>query len=282
MRGNPHHRGGGVDRKRPGAARRRDDGPACRADKKLPSNRTDDPGILSKAAPMPQRYALYYAPAANAPLWRAATEWFGGEPADAQATAREIAGLDRALLSANSMSARRYGFHATIKAPMALAEGAGLGDLEAALGAFGAATAPVAIGRLRPALIAGFLALIPEVQTAELTAFAAQVVERFDRFRAPMSEAERTRRRGGGLTARQAELLEQFGYPHVLEQFRFHMTLTDRLAEELRGPMQAAAEAHFEALLGDAIMLDRLVVFGEPEAGAPFVRMGEFELKAGK
>lgn len=267
-----------MDRKRNSGAR-----PACPADKKLSSNRANDPGTPSKAAPMPQRYALYYAPATDAPLWRAATEWLGRDPADPHATGTEIAGIDRAVLDSNSVSANRYGFHATIKAPMALAEGVSLKDLEAALGEFGAVTAPVSLGRLRPALIEGFLALLPEVQTPELTAFAGAVVEAFDRFRAPMGEAERVRRmKGGGLTARQAELLDRFGYPYVFEEFRFHMTLTDRLSEELRAPMQAAAERHFGPALADEVMLDRLVVFGEPEAGAPFVRLGEFELKAGK
>ena len=232
---------------------------------------------------MPQRYALYYAPATDAPLWRAATQWLGRDPADATAGGGEIAGIDRAVLDANSVSANRYGFHATIKAPMTLAESVSLSELEAALSAFGAVTAPVSLGRLRPALIEGFLALLPEVQTPELTAFAGHVVEAFDGFRAPMGAAERARRmKGGGLTARQAELLEQFGYPYVQEEFRFHMTLTDRLAEDLRAPMQAAAEAHFGPVLNDAVMLDRLVVFGEPEAGAPFVRLSEFELKADK
>ena len=232
---------------------------------------------------MPQRYALYYAPATDAPLWRAATAWLGRDPADKAAGGGEIAGIERAVLDANSVSARRYGFHATIKAPMTLAEGVSLGELEAALAAFGDKTAPVSLGRLKPALIEGFLALLPEVQTPELTAFAGHVVEAFDRFRAPMGEAERARRmKGGGLTARQAELLERFGYPYVQEEFRFHMTLTDRLAEEMRAPMRAAAETHFELLLADEVMLDRLVVFGEPEAGAPFVRLSEFELKAGK
>ncbi len=232
---------------------------------------------------MPQRYAIYYAPATDAPLWRAATQWLGRDPADAIATGSEIAGIDRAVLDANSVSARRYGFHATIKAPMALAEDVSLDELEAALSEFGAVTAPVSLGRLKPALIEGFLALIPEVQTPELTAFASTVVEAFDRFRAPMGEAERARRmKGGGLTTRQAELLERFGYPYVFEEFRFHMTLTDRLSEGLRAPMQAAAETHFGPMLTDEVMLDRLVVFGEPEAGAPFVRLSEFELKAGR
>lgn len=232
---------------------------------------------------MPQRYAIYYAPATDAPLWQAATTWLGRDPADATATDDTVAGIDRALLSANSVSARRYGFHATLKAPMTLAEGVSLDELEAALAEFGAVTAPVSIGRLRPALIEGFLALLPEVQTPELTAFAGTVVETFDRFRAPMGEAERARRmKGGAMSARQAELLERFGYPYVFEEFRFHMTLTDRLAEPLRAPLQAAAEGHFGPALAGEVMLDRLVVFGEPEAGAPFVRMDEFELKAGR
>lgn len=216
-----------------------------------------------------KRYAIYYAPALEDPLWRRATAWLGGE----------VAGIERGLIDANSVSARRYGFHATIKAPMALAAGTRREELEMVLGAFAARTAPVVIGRLRAALIEGFLALIPVAQTEELTRFAGAVVMEFDRFRAPMGAAERARRTGGGgLSARQLELLDQYGYPYVLEEFRFHMTLTDRLDEALRGPMLAAAEAHFAPVLEREMVLDRLVVYGEPEAGGPFVRLDEFRL----
>ena len=56
------------------------------------------------------------------------------------------------------------------------------------------------------------------------------------------------------------------------------MTLTDRLPEEERESYRSAASTHFGALAEAEILLDRLVLFHEPEPGAPFVRLGDYIL----
>src|SRR5688572_19170108 len=125
---------------------------------------------------MPERLALYYAPPPTDPLWRRAAQWLGRDPADAGANvAAEIPGIAAARRLETSASARRYGFHATMKAPMTLAVGATRADLEAELRQFGSARPPVRIGRLQVAWIEGFIALIPEHQSPALTDFAGEV-----------------------------------------------------------------------------------------------------------
>lgn len=62
-----------------------------------------------------------------------------------------------------------------------------------------------------------------------------------DEFRAPLTDADIERRRSAGLTPRQDELMLEWGYPYVLEEFRFHLTLTGALGD---GDIQKA-----EALL---------------------------------
>ena len=228
---------------------------------------------------MSERFAIYYAPGADEPLWVKAAEWLGRDSLTGATLDGPLAGTTRDAVFDRSVSARRYGFHATLKAPMALAEGKTRTELEDALDAFAADTEPVAIGRLKLALIDGFLALIPADQAAELTDFASEVVEAFEPFRARPSAAERERRlKGGHLSERQIELMDRFGYPYVFEQFRFHMTLTDRLPEIEREAYTRVAAAHFGALAEAETVLDRLVLFHEPEAGAPFVRLGDFML----
>jgi len=228
---------------------------------------------------MSERFAIYYAPGADTPLWLKAAEWLGRDPLTGATFDGPLAGTTRSAVFQRSVSARRYGFHATIKAPMALKAGTSRAELEDALAAFAEDAEPVAIGKLKLHLIDGFIALVPAEQTAELTEFAGNVVEAFDRFRAPPSEAERARRlKGGRLSARQIELIERFGYPYVLEQFQLHMTLTDRLPEAEREEYLRIAAGHFGALAEAETVLDRLVLFHEPEAGAPFVRLGDFVL----
>jgi putative phosphonate metabolism protein len=228
---------------------------------------------------MPERFGIYFAPAVTGELWRHAAIWLSRDAATDAAIEADIAGIDPAHRFALTRSARRYGFHATLKAPIALDGRLGGSDLDKAMKAWAAETAPVEIGRLMLKSLDGFLALVPVEQSAELTDFAGRVVEDFDGFRAPASPEEQARRMASTqLNPRQIDLLDKYGYPYVFEQFRFHMTLTDRLQPEDAEPLWAAADAWFAPTLNDAILLDRLVLFQETEPGAPFRRLRDYPL----
>lgn len=203
---------------------------------------------------MTARYAIYFAPSRESLLWQRSESW-----------------LSQPDLAPLTVSARRYGFHATIKAPMILA--LDYAEFDAALSAFADAHTAVTLNGLAPRLIDGFLALTTEPQSQELTDFATAAVEAFEPFRAPLSEGEQARRLKGPLTPRQIELVARYGYPYVLEEFLFHMTLTDRLPADRRDGVVERAEAWFADALAQPVSLDRLVVFAEPEPGAAFERL---------
>lgn len=212
---------------------------------------------------MTERFAIYYAPARDSALRERSEAWLAQEE-----------------LQPLTMSARRYGFHATIKAPMALADGQDRAGLEMALANFARQHAPVSMGPVGAHVIGGgFLALTPIEQPQRITDFAALVVAAFEPFRAPLEPAERERRLRSPLTARQIELVDLYGYPYVLEQFELHMTLTDRLPQERQAPLQAEAAAWFKEILREPVVLDRLVLFHEAEPGAAFRRLDDFVLE---
>jgi hypothetical protein len=213
---------------------------------------------------MPERLAIYYAPARHSPLDILATRWLGRP---------ELAGL--------TVSARRYGFHATIKAPMALKTGVKEAEIAAELKNWCAKEGPVSVGRIEVRLIDGFLALVPAVQAEDLTNFAGQVVEMFDRFRAPLDARERAKRLSAPLTDRQIKLVDRYGYPYVMEQFLFHMTLTDRLPPAQSAKLLAEARIFFAEVLATPLVIDRLVLFHERQAGGQFMRGAEFALAGG-
>ena len=202
---------------------------------------------------MSARYAIYFAPARDSLLWERAQGW-----------------LSQPDLVALTVSARKYGFHATLKAPMALA--LDYSELCTALAAFAAVHDAVTLSGLAPRLVDGFVALTTNPQPRRLTELAAAVVEAFEPFRAPLGAGERARRLQVPLTPRQVELVDRYGYPYVLEQFLFHMTLTDRLPAESQETVLARAAGWFADLLAEPVQLDRLVVFVEPEPGAAFER----------
>jgi len=228
---------------------------------------------------MPERFAIYYAPPATGALWEKASTWLGWDAATEERFDGSLAGIERARLLNLTESAVRYGFHATIKAPMALVDGATEADLRAALTAFAEQHAPVEVGPMQLTLLGGFLAIIPAQQSDAVQDFAAHVVENFDVFRAPMSVKDRAARVAKGLTERQEELLDAYGYPYVFEQFQMHMTLTDRLEEADREPITAAARTWFGPLAEEPLTIDSISLFHEADRGRPFRRIADFPLR---
>lgn len=226
---------------------------------------------------MTERFAIYFAPSASSNLWERAATWLGRDANDGDLFSGPVAGIDRDRLLNLTQSANRYGFHATLKAPMALAEGASEADLRDALTEFVAQHQPVELGKPTLASLSGFLALTVD-DNERLQDFAAHVVEHFDPFRAPMTIKDREARVSKGLSERQIELLDAYGYPYVFEEFRFHMTLTDRLAEEDAAEITQAAQTWFGPVLDEPLLLDRLSLFHESDTGTPFRRVADFKL----
>ena len=230
---------------------------------------------------MSQRFAIYYAPAATDLIWERAAFWLGRDPATGASYDGAVAGLERSRLLNLTQSAGRYGFHATLKPPMALAPGRTEADLRQALHDAARELQPVSLGRLTIANLDGFLALVPEQHdNPALQDFAAHIVEIFEPFRAPLKPRDRAARAARGLTPRQEELLDAYGYPYVFDEFRFHMTLTDRLAPGDHAEVLQAAQTWFGPILGDPVTLDRLSLFHERENKLPFARIADFGLGA--
>ena len=218
------------------------------------------------------RYAIYFTPGQNDPLTRIAASWLGRDPfTSAQPPAPAVTQLTPAEIAYHTASARRYGFHATLKAPFLLADNTTEAELDSAVARFAAAADPILLSRLTPTRIDGFLALVPGSPAPDLDRFAGEVVTVFDRFRAPLSEAEIKRRNPDVLSPDEFRNLLQWGYPYVFESFRFHMTLTGRVPDHDLPRVRAAIDEVFAATLERPATVDGLALFVEPEAGAPFM-----------
>jgi putative phosphonate metabolism protein len=208
-----------------------------------------------------KRFAIYYAPRDGA-FADAAAAWLGWDLARGCAVAQpDVAGL--ADLTADP---RKYGFHGTIKPPFRLAEGASPDDLAAGIADLVQTLPKVQMPGLQLVLLEGFLAIVPGNDPA-LHDLAAKVVQVLERFRAPLTQAEIARRRPDSLTPRQRELLAVYGYPYVMEEFQFHLTLSGRLGAAEAPSLKAAAETHFAGLIPQPFRVEDLCLCGEDEAG---------------
>ena len=211
------------------------------------------------------RYALYFAPPDDADWTRLGTAWLGWDmKTGTEVTPPDAPGIDVAEITARP---RKYGLHGTIKPPFRLAEGTDTASLRKALAALCARHPAVEMTALQLTRLGSFLALTPTGNTEALQALAGRVVERLDRFRAPLTEDELARRRKARLSERQEENLDRWGYPYVMEDFRFHMTLTGRLSAEELEQTRVVLLPQIATYLEAPFCIDALTLCGEDEEG---------------
>jgi putative phosphonate metabolism protein len=223
------------------------------------------------------RFAIYAAPPAGSALADFGSAWLGR---DAE-TGHDVPPLALTDLSSErwreiTKDARHYAFHGTLKAPFALADGMTADVLTAAIGDLAARHRPFGL-RLKLARIAGFLALVPAQDSPGLHELADACVETFDAFRRPET-AEQVEKRRKGLTPRQSDLLDRWGYPYVFEEFRFHMTLTTRLSDNEVHQLQDALAPHLAPLLREPLCIDAFCLFGQSDRATPFRLLERFPL----
>ncbi|MBL9059003.1 MAG: DUF1045 domain-containing protein [Mangrovicoccus sp.] len=212
------------------------------------------------------RYAIYVTPRPG-PLAGFGAAWLGWDASAGTPCPHPLVpGLPRPVAEITA-APRRYSFHGTIKPPFRLAAGSEAGALAEALAAFCAGTAAVSMAGLGLVRLGRFLALAPVGETADLNALAAAVVAGFDAFRAAPDAAELDRRRAQRLTMRQEALLQRWGYPHVMEEFRFHMTLTGPLPPAELAAVEAALAPVLAPLLPVPFRIDALSLLGEDGEG---------------
>lgn len=226
------------------------------------------------------RYAIYFLPEPEGDLARFGATWLGRDMESQREVAQpSISGLDAETLSAYTAEPRRYGFHATLRPPFALARGVTEARLLDVVARLADAVLVFMLPPLRLSAIGRFLALVPAMPCSHITALADSCVTTLDEFRAPPSETEFARRRAAGLTARQDALLVRWGYPYVFDEYRFHMTLTGGLETTVRGRLMPILNAVVETIANRPVPVTSLSVVVEPSPGSNFVLLTRVPLR---
>lgn len=148
------------------------------------------------------------------------------------------------------------------------------------MAALAASTPAVVVPSLSIAMLGTFVAFRPDDDTPAVDRLAAECVTRLAALRRPADDLDVLRRRRAGLSPRQDELLRAWGYPYVLDEFRFHMTLTRRLRDAEVTDVLAAARHWFADLDGRPYALDDLTVLVQEGPGDPFVEHSRHPLVA--
>lgn len=230
------------------------------------------------------RHALYFVPAPETDLARLGADWLGCPRENrAPGPAPVVPGLAPERVQALTATARRYGFHATLKAPFRLMPGRSEAELADALDRFAATAAPVSwecpvIARRRDSFV---LAPLPP-RVPEIDHLAARIVRAFEPFRAPPTAADLAHRHAEKLTPQEERLLARWGYPHVMAAFRFHLTLTAAVTDPAeQAALAAALDRHFAPVLDRPVLLDRIALCVEDVEPGPFRVAGFWPLTGG-
>ncbi|MEM9248802.1 MAG: DUF1045 domain-containing protein [Pseudomonadota bacterium] len=215
------------------------------------------------------RYAIYFAPSGG--LAKLGASWFGWDPEGARLDplAGDVAWPDLPIDRRNlTATPSRYGLHGTLKPPFRLAEGREVAGLHNALSALAPRLSRLRLDGLRLKAVGSFLALVPEGDTTALGTLAGTLVEALDGHRAPPLTEELARRRASGLSARQEAMLLKWGYPYVMGEFRFHITLTGKIPDQRTRDVVAMRLAPlFEAEIETPFRIDDICLFGEGQDG---------------
>ena len=212
-----------------------------------------------------KRFAVYVVPEGG--LYRLGSDWLGWDTVAGEAVMHPLVEGLPAPVQDLTATPRKYGFHGTMKPPFRLAEGKDHERLRAAVERMAAKLSPVTCPGLAVRALRGFVALVPGGPAGALGKLADRVVEELDGYRAPLTDAELERRRAAGLSARQDGYLTRWGYPYVMEEFHFHLTLTGKLPDADAVRVAEALGEHFAPVLEDPYRIGSLCIAGEGADG---------------
>jgi hypothetical protein len=212
---------------------------------------------------IPPRYALYYVPERGCVLERLGSALLGRDVYTGALLMQPVLpGLQQDELFSLTRDARRYGLHATLKPPFFLKPGVTEEELVRAAEQFAGTKRTLPLPGLRVKRMASFFALAMQprtgaeaVEAEKVRVLAREAVSFFDSFRAPPSEEELARRRQQGLTPRQEQYLLRWGYPHVFDEFRFHITLAGAARDQ---QADAALETGLRRYLAPGLDANRI------------------------
>lgn len=220
-----------------------------------------------------KRYAIYYSPERGTSLYTFGQIWLGRNIYTGAAVSQpRIAGFTVEQLKQIVSPPAVYGFHGTLKPPFHTVSKDQEDHLVQKLTHFALQEKPFFLPGLVLAQIGRFLALVPEKECEPVNELANRCVEKFDYFRQPASLVEIKRRRTMGLTPLQEGYLQKWGYPFVMDAYRFHLTLTGALYDQ----------SHLDCLRSELnlllrwvdlapIKIDSICLFVQPEGSKPFL-----------
>ncbi|MCY4302093.1 MAG: DUF1045 domain-containing protein [Aestuariivita sp.] len=179
-----------------------------------------------------QRYAVFFVPETTDRWANFCTSWLGWDSVTGNSVSHPEISMVGCTISALTDVPRRYGLHATLKPPFRLAPEKSERTLEQAIAELTGTLAPICLDSLEITRLNRMLMLTAVGFPSTINHLSARLVMELDCHRAALTDLEFSRHKPDVLTPAQTRNLNEWGYPYVLDEYRFHITLTSKLPRD--------------------------------------------------
>ena len=230
------------------------------------------------------RFAIYFVPSAETEFFRFGSAVLGYDCYTGGSVKRPtIFDAEPELWDRLTAEPRRYGFHATLKAPFNLSPSCREAQLVSALHSFAGLGHTISASKPAVRMLGGFAAIVPAAPSPAIDELAAKCTTIFDAFRAPITAQERARRVASGLNHGQIANLDRWGYPYVFSDFRFHMTLTSRVDVERRDDVLNMLQQALSRAAKDRVLaIERISLMRQNDENSSFRVIEQATLRAAR
>jgi len=183
------------------------------------------------------RYAIYYAPPKESNLEKFGRYWFGWDPLNAKLInnkqrinylngfgIKNLKNIDK-----NVLIAKKYGFHGTLIPPFKLNKNYSTNLLFKKTEDIAKKFKKFKFYKFKLKKINNFYAFVQNKKNNNINKLSNRLVRELFKFRSPLTKKEIDRRNPSKLSKLQLNILYKWGYPYLMSEFNFHMTLASEV-----------------------------------------------------
>ena len=161
----------------------------------------------------------------------------------------------------------KYGFHATLKAPFRLKRNVKTKNFYDVISHIAAQHSRFKIKGLKIVYSKKFTFITSRKPNKLLINLESDLVKHLDTFRAELNKTEIKKRIPDSLTFKQNKYLKEWGYPFVLDQFKFHMTLMNQNNNKLSNKQKLELEKLIYKISNNLLEFNEISLLGENKNG---------------
>ena len=231
------------------------------------------------------RYAIYYAPPKGSSLEEFGRYWFGWDPVNAKLinNKHRINYLSRfgiknlINIDKNVLIAKKYGFHGTLIPPFKLNKNYSTNTLFKKTEEIAKKFKRFKFYKFKLKKINDFYAFVQNKKNNNINKLSNRLVRELYKFRSPLTKKEIDKRNPSKLSKLQLNILYKWGYPYLMSEFNFHMTLASEVTGNKLYFELKKIEKNKEIILNEINNFDKIYIFGENQKGM-FENLENFSL----